>query len=502
MSPEICASERYGWHSDIWALGCIIHELCSGRPPFDAKSHLHLMQKIKGGRYDPLPTMYSQELRDLVGKCLQVNPLHRPTTFHIINLPIVRIMRKGRELLAITKALEAQKAQTAQKLADVSAKNTEMQTLVAQSRADHQTLVEKVRQETLETMRAEVDATLRREWEVKAQLEISKHCKLESDRLQRLFDSELQRHIDIGVATQVNAFKRWHQRQQQLSKGVDTPPSTDVSRLSFDLAVAQVSTSSFKRPSRTPLLKAKSQMIAADSPMDIKMTSPSPACTALALSPRRAAAGAGGPVSGLVPSDLFPNRVAAKERWRPQLAYQSDSEEEEREVDDGIPDLPSPTIYRGQQRVLGIPTGGDPFKIPQSQVPVKPGFRRQQTLPVHITPAQPDIFNNGTTTTTMTSKSLVPATISPSRQANKFLAKAATVVAADNGGIGAATTGRTLVELNQARVANMTNIQNGQTLQAQASHVVNKDVVAVWDPEVETEMPSPFVIRKGRGVVA
>ena len=495
MSPEICASERYGWHSDIWALGCIIHELCSGRPPFDAKSHLQLMQKIKAGRFDPISTMYSQELRDLIGKCLQVNPLNRPTTFQIINLPIVRIMRKERELVSVNKDLETRRAQAAHRLVESAAKNAELQTLVTQAGTDRQILMEKVRQETRATMRTEIDATLRREWEVKAQLEISKHCKLESDRLQRLFDSELQRHIDIGVATQVNAFKRWHQRQQQLSKGVDTPPSTDVSRLSLDLAAARVTTSSIKRSSRTPFLKAQTHLLAADSPMDIKMASPSPVCTALPLSPRRTALMAGGALPGLAPIGLFSNRAEAKEHWRPTLAYQSDSEEEE-EGNNGIPEIPSPIVYRGQQRVLGVPSGGDPFKIPQLPAPNRPGFQRQQTLPVHIAPGQPDIFNNGKTLATH--KSYASVAVSPPRQANKFLAKAATVVA-DNGGGGPATTGRTLVELNQARVANMTNIQHGRPSQGDVSHLTNKQPVAVWDPEVETEMPSPFVVRKGRG---
>src|SRR6195952_5571524 len=62
MSPEICAAERYSHHSDVWSLGCIMYELASRCVPFDARSHVELVMKIKAGRLKPLPNNYSQEL--------------------------------------------------------------------------------------------------------------------------------------------------------------------------------------------------------------------------------------------------------------------------------------------------------------------------------------------------------------------------------------------------------------------------------------------------------
>lgn len=59
MSPEICASERYTLASDIWALGCIMYELCARKVPFNANTQFQLVQKIKEGRVDPLPDSYS-----------------------------------------------------------------------------------------------------------------------------------------------------------------------------------------------------------------------------------------------------------------------------------------------------------------------------------------------------------------------------------------------------------------------------------------------------------
>ena len=504
MSPEICASEKYGWHSDVWAMGCIIYELCLGRPPFDAKTHFTLMQKIKDCRYDPLPDIYSKELKGLVSNCLQLNPLKRPTTGDIINIPIVRIMRKSREIVSIKKAVEVQKMQAAQKLAEVTTKNAELQALIAQTETNRQALVDKTRQETLETMRTEIDASLRREWEVKAQLEISKHCKLESDRLQQTFDTELEKRVAIEVALQLNAYKQ-SKRNKEQSAHVDTPPSSDLSRLSFDSPlVQQLPAPSLKKPTRTPFTRAKTQVVATDSPMDIQMTSPSPMCASLSLSPRRAAAMAGISVPSLAPSNLFANQAAARERWQPQLAYNTSSEDEEEE--DVLPELPSPTATRGQQRILGATTGMDPFKSAKPAGSNRPEFRRQSTLPISTASSQPTIFGDGATSSTA---SYLPTPVSPTRKQNRLLTKAITAVSAN---VGAGAPGRTLVELNQARVANMSNIPRSSPVshsrldaegtennQPIASN--SKDEPAVWDPDVDIDMPSPFLVRRGRGIM-
>jgi serine/threonine protein kinase len=85
MSPEICKAEQYGPHSDIWALGCIIYEMCAKAPPFNAKTHFDLIQKIKSGRYPDIPACYSAELRKVIASCLQTVPDHRPDTAALLN---------------------------------------------------------------------------------------------------------------------------------------------------------------------------------------------------------------------------------------------------------------------------------------------------------------------------------------------------------------------------------------------------------------------------------
>jgi NIMA (never in mitosis gene a)-related kinase len=36
LSPEMCEEKPYNEKSDIWALGCVLYEMCNQKPPFDA----------------------------------------------------------------------------------------------------------------------------------------------------------------------------------------------------------------------------------------------------------------------------------------------------------------------------------------------------------------------------------------------------------------------------------------------------------------------------------
>lgn len=62
MSPEMINEQKYNEKSDIWALGCLLYELCALVPPFDAHNHLSLAVKINAGKFDRIPSVYSEDL--------------------------------------------------------------------------------------------------------------------------------------------------------------------------------------------------------------------------------------------------------------------------------------------------------------------------------------------------------------------------------------------------------------------------------------------------------
>jgi len=98
MSPEVLTDQPSTPASDIWSLGCVIYELCAKHPPFQAKSHLQLCQRVQEGKIKPLPSYYSHTLARTVAACLQISPSHRPTAATLLNLDIIKISRKEIEL--------------------------------------------------------------------------------------------------------------------------------------------------------------------------------------------------------------------------------------------------------------------------------------------------------------------------------------------------------------------------------------------------------------------
>ena len=43
MSPEVCENKPYSYASDIWALGCVLYEMCMLKHAFDANNLLGLV---------------------------------------------------------------------------------------------------------------------------------------------------------------------------------------------------------------------------------------------------------------------------------------------------------------------------------------------------------------------------------------------------------------------------------------------------------------------------
>ena len=71
LSPELCEEKPYNNKSDVWALGCVLYEMCSGKHPFTAPNQAALILKIVKGTYPPLSFEFSPNLREIVDLCLE-----------------------------------------------------------------------------------------------------------------------------------------------------------------------------------------------------------------------------------------------------------------------------------------------------------------------------------------------------------------------------------------------------------------------------------------------
>ena len=90
MSPELFANQPYNHKSDIWALGCCVHEMTSLKHAFSARSINALMYKVIKGKVPPIPLQYSKELVELVQLMMARSTEERPSVHQILRMTFIR----------------------------------------------------------------------------------------------------------------------------------------------------------------------------------------------------------------------------------------------------------------------------------------------------------------------------------------------------------------------------------------------------------------------------
>lgn len=90
LSPEIIQGKLYDNKSDIWSLGVLLYEMMTFKMPFEANTLPMLSMKIMRGNYTPPSSMYTKDLREIVSKCLMVDPSRRPSIREILKMPIIQ----------------------------------------------------------------------------------------------------------------------------------------------------------------------------------------------------------------------------------------------------------------------------------------------------------------------------------------------------------------------------------------------------------------------------
>jgi len=85
MAPEMFTPEGvHSYATDLWALGCVLYECATGRPPFTSSSLTSLIEQILGQEPAPLPPSCSSSFRNLVFGLLVKRPHTRLTWDQVI----------------------------------------------------------------------------------------------------------------------------------------------------------------------------------------------------------------------------------------------------------------------------------------------------------------------------------------------------------------------------------------------------------------------------------
>ncbi|KAG8373440.1 hypothetical protein BUALT_Bualt11G0024500 [Buddleja alternifolia] len=98
MAPEIIEKEVYEPPVDIWALGCTVVEMITGKPVWDFPDAdpFVVMFTIMSVGMPEIPKGLSEEAEDFVRRCLVVDPEKRWTAEMLLDHPFVASMEEGK----------------------------------------------------------------------------------------------------------------------------------------------------------------------------------------------------------------------------------------------------------------------------------------------------------------------------------------------------------------------------------------------------------------------
>lgn len=87
VSPEVLKSQVITTKADIWALGCVIYEICSQKQLFSATNNEEMVTQILTPTSISLPPQYSHDLVTILRIMLDPEPFRRPAALVLLGHP-------------------------------------------------------------------------------------------------------------------------------------------------------------------------------------------------------------------------------------------------------------------------------------------------------------------------------------------------------------------------------------------------------------------------------
>ncbi|KAG1700120.1 hypothetical protein DVH05_011932 [Phytophthora capsici] len=87
MAPEVLTSQKYSISADIYSFGVIVWEICEGSAPFKDLTPAQIPLAVVQERRRPIISPKTPlPLRDLIQRCWQHEPTHRPTAAEVVGI--------------------------------------------------------------------------------------------------------------------------------------------------------------------------------------------------------------------------------------------------------------------------------------------------------------------------------------------------------------------------------------------------------------------------------
>jgi len=240
----MCEGKPYDTKSDVWALGCLMFELASLKPPFQAANQTLLARKIINEAPDSrVPSHYSREIPFIIHKLLDKDPRRRPSPDSILNYSAVQIRLErarfqAREAELLGQLEEARRLEARRAIEHASAMQSALQqqqsgdTLHAELNEER----EKVRGERERWKERERELETEREEWTRREAALAERCRVLEQELSR------ERQEKEAALEQLQQFLQQHELGQNIA-AADTC-NTDAHSTKRDTCSAAASDSS------------------------------------------------------------------------------------------------------------------------------------------------------------------------------------------------------------------------------------------------------------------
>jgi len=109
MSPEQATGREVDRRTDVWAFGCLLYELLSGKRAFGGATHSEILARILAQEPDwnALPAKTPPKIRELIKRCLRRDATSRLQQIRDARIVIERVQRKDTRWVALSIAAMA-----------------------------------------------------------------------------------------------------------------------------------------------------------------------------------------------------------------------------------------------------------------------------------------------------------------------------------------------------------------------------------------------------------
>ena len=106
MSPEQAKGRQVDRRTDIWAFGCVLYEMLTGRPAFEGEDVTQILARIleREPDWNRLPSTVRPRVRELLQRCLEKDVKKRRRDAGDVRVDIEQALSQPSEIVALPAA--------------------------------------------------------------------------------------------------------------------------------------------------------------------------------------------------------------------------------------------------------------------------------------------------------------------------------------------------------------------------------------------------------------